>query len=91
MWQGRGIRAPESVPWITVQLEQDCRPHTAGVAMITRGLASPTGIDCSSTIRSTKPWGPPRWSGSVYHFTVGGPVEDLRLTTLPAYGSEVDR
>jgi SagB-type dehydrogenase family enzyme len=24
---------------------------------------------------------------SLYHFTVGGPVEDLRLTTLPAYGS----
>jgi hypothetical protein len=23
---------------------------------------------------------------SFYHFTVGGPVEDLRLTTLPAYG-----
>jgi len=28
---------------------------------------------------------------SVYHFTVGGPVEDLHLTTLPAYGSEVNR
>ena len=25
---------------------------------------------------------------SLYHFTVGGPVEDGRLTTLPAYGSE---
>ena len=24
---------------------------------------------------------------SFYHFTVGGPVEDTRLTTLPAYGS----
>ena len=24
---------------------------------------------------------------SFYHFTVGGPLEDLRLTTLPAYGS----
>ena len=23
---------------------------------------------------------------SFYHFTVGGPVEDRRLTTLPAYG-----
>ncbi len=22
---------------------------------------------------------------SLYHFTVGGPVEDTRLTTLPAY------
>jgi hypothetical protein len=21
----------------------------------------------------------------IYHFTVGGPVEDTRLTTLPAY------
>jgi SagB-type dehydrogenase family enzyme len=26
-----------------------------------------------------------RWQ-SFYHFTVGGPVEDVRLTTLPAYG-----
>ena len=25
---------------------------------------------------------------SYYHFTVGGPVEDVRLTTLPAYGPE---
>jgi hypothetical protein len=23
---------------------------------------------------------------SLYHFTVGGPVEDTRLTTLPPYG-----
>ena len=23
---------------------------------------------------------------SLYHFTTGGPVEDPRLTTLPAYG-----
>ena len=25
---------------------------------------------------------------SIYHFSVGGPVEDVRLTTLPAYGWE---
>ena len=25
---------------------------------------------------------------SFYHFTVGGPVEDVRLTTLPAYNFE---
>lgn len=25
---------------------------------------------------------------SLYHFTVGGPVEDSRLTTLPAYGTD---
>jgi SagB-type dehydrogenase family enzyme len=25
---------------------------------------------------------------SFYHFTVGGPVDDVRLTTLPAYGAE---
>jgi hypothetical protein len=24
----------------------------------------------------------------LYHFTVGGPVEDTRLTTLPAYSDE---
>ena len=28
---------------------------------------------------------------SFYHFTVGGPVEDVRLTTLPAYGGESER
>ena len=28
---------------------------------------------------------------SLYHFTVGGPVEDSRLTTLPAYGRDGDR
>ena len=28
---------------------------------------------------------------SFYHFTVGGPVEDARLTTLPAYGWEPQR
>ena len=26
---------------------------------------------------------------SLYHFTVGGPVEDERLTTLPAYDVKV--
>jgi SagB-type dehydrogenase family enzyme len=28
---------------------------------------------------------------SFYHFAVGGPVEDVRLTTLPAYGPEPER
>jgi hypothetical protein len=28
---------------------------------------------------------------SFYHFTVGGPVDDPRLTTLPGYGSEEAR
>jgi SagB-type dehydrogenase family enzyme len=28
---------------------------------------------------------------SLYHFTVGGPVEDVRLTTLPAYGKDAER
>jgi SagB-type dehydrogenase family enzyme len=28
---------------------------------------------------------------SFYHFTVGGPVEDSRLTTLPAYNSEEEQ
>jgi hypothetical protein len=28
---------------------------------------------------------------SFYHFTVGGPVEDSRLTTLPAYKIETNR
>jgi hypothetical protein len=29
----------------------------------------------------------PRYQ-SLYHFTMGGPVEDSRLTTLPAYGAD---
>ena len=28
---------------------------------------------------------------SFYHFTVGGPAEDVRLTSLPAYGREPER
>jgi hypothetical protein len=28
---------------------------------------------------------------SFYHFTVGGPVEDSRLTTLPAYNFEEEQ
>jgi hypothetical protein len=28
---------------------------------------------------------------SLYHFTVGGPVEELRLMTLPAYSLEEAR
>ena len=28
---------------------------------------------------------------SFYHLTVGGPVEDVRLTTLPAYNFEEER
>ena len=28
---------------------------------------------------------------SLYHFTVGGPVDDPRLTTLPAYGARAPR
>jgi hypothetical protein len=27
---------------------------------------------------------------SLYHFTVGGPVDDPRLTTLPPYGAQVE-
>jgi hypothetical protein len=27
---------------------------------------------------------------SLYHFTVGGPVDDTRLTTLPPYGAQVE-
>jgi SagB-type dehydrogenase family enzyme len=27
---------------------------------------------------------------TLYHFTTGGPVEDSRLTTLPAYGEEIE-
>lgn len=27
---------------------------------------------------------------SLYHFTVGGPVDDPRLTTLPAYGGSAE-
>jgi len=31
-----------------------------------------------------------KWQ-SLYHFTVGGPIEDNRLTTLPAYIIDEDK
>jgi hypothetical protein len=27
---------------------------------------------------------------SLYHFTLGGPIEDGRLTTLPAYSNQIN-
>jgi len=59
--------------------------------MITEGWP-PTGIGSrfDNSVHQALGTASMEWQ-SVYHFTVGGPVEDLRLTTLPAYGSEVDR
>ena len=67
MWQGRGVRAPESVP--RVQPEQDCRPYAAGVVMITEGWP-PTGIGSHFDDSVHQALGTARWNGSVYHFTV---------------------
>jgi SagB-type dehydrogenase family enzyme len=47
-----------------------------------------TGIGCYFDDPVHETFGLPRGWQSLYHFTVGGPVEDVRLTTLPAYGSE---
>jgi hypothetical protein len=46
-----------------------------------------TGIGCYFDEMVHHLFGLPGGWRSLYHFTVGGPVEDLRLTTLPAYGS----
>jgi hypothetical protein len=47
-----------------------------------------TGIGCyfDDSVHTTFGITSREWQ-SFYHFTVGGPVEDTRLTTLPAYGA----
>jgi SagB-type dehydrogenase family enzyme len=45
-----------------------------------------TGIGCYFDELVHELLGLSRGWQSLYHFTVGGPVEDTRLTTLPAYG-----
>ena len=51
-----------------------------------------TGIGCyfDEAVREVFGMASSDWQ-SLYHFTVGGPVEDGRLTTLPPYASETDR
>jgi hypothetical protein len=51
-----------------------------------------TGIGCYFDDPVHEVFGiPSRDWQSFYHFTVGGPVEDKRLTTLPAYKLEEER
>ena len=47
-----------------------------------------TGIGCffDDPVHRVLGWYPDTQFQSLYHFTVGGPVEDHRLTTLPPYG-----
>ena len=47
-----------------------------------------TGIGCYFDDPVHQVFGLPRTWQSLYHFTVGGPVEDVRLTTLPGYGHD---
>ncbi len=51
-----------------------------------------TGIGCyyDDPVHQVFGIASPEWQ-SLYHFTVGGPVEDRRLTTLPAYGWDSER
>ena len=51
-----------------------------------------TGIGCylDDPVHEVFGIGSREWQ-SFYHFSVGGPVEDVRLTTLPAYGPEPER
>ena len=50
-----------------------------------------TGIGCffDDPVHRVLGWHPDTRLQSLYHFTVGGPVEDRRLTTLPPYGEHV--
>lgn len=50
-----------------------------------------TGIGCffDDPVHRVLGWYPHTQFQSLYHFTVGGPVEDHRLTTLPPYGDHV--
>jgi len=47
-----------------------------------------TGIGCffDDPVHRVLGWHPNTQFQSLYHFTIGGPVEDHRLTTLPPYG-----
>ena len=51
-----------------------------------------TGIGCyfDDPVHEVFGIGSREWQ-SFYHFSVGGPVQDVRLTTLPAYGWEPER
>jgi nitroreductase len=48
-----------------------------------------TGIGCYFDDPVHETFGLSRDWRSLYHFTVGGPVEDERLTTLSAYGPRI--
>lgn len=50
-----------------------------------------TGIGCffDDPVHRVLGWYPKTQFQSLYHFTVGGPVDDHRLTTLPPYGDHV--
>ncbi len=50
-----------------------------------------TGIGCffDDPVHRVLGWHPRTHLQSLYHFTVGGPVEDHRLSTLPPYGEHV--
>ena len=50
-----------------------------------------TGIGCffDDPVHRVLGWYPSTKFQSLYHFTVGGPVDDHRLTTLPPYGDHV--
>ena len=50
-----------------------------------------TGIGCYFDDPVHEVFGLPQSWQSLYHFTVGGPVEDVRLTTLSGYGHEGGR
>ena len=58
----------------------DARSQSAAVPFLSRYLVN--GI---IEVAASRDW------QSFYHFTVGGPVEDKRLTTLPAYKLEEER
>jgi len=50
-----------------------------------------TGIGCYFDDPVHEVFGLPKSWQSLYHFTVGGPVEDVRLTTSPGYGQDGGR
>ncbi len=51
-----------------------------------------TGIGCffDDPVHRVLGWHPSTQFQSLYHFTVGGAVDDHRLTTLPPYGDKLD-
>lgn len=90
-WHGQAntLSPAHAADWPVIDLQEPVlgsRRHRPGSLPQGGGGWRATGIGCYFDELVHDLFGlSPDWQ-SLYHFTVGGPVEDARLTTLPAYG-----